>query len=472
MKIAIVVGHNAKVPGAYAPTPIGLSEFDFNNLVADEMIRLARSSFFGVLRGGSKLDLFKVHRTFSGSYSAEIDAAYHEVSGQGADASVELHFNAAHPRASGTETLSSGSPKSLALAGHLQRAMVKVLGRPDRGLRALGPADRGGRSLHSAPPAAALVEPFFCTNSVDLIAAQRVGMRGFARMYLEGILDYVDSEQVDVLQPAGINPRNVFGTLRLETEELTREEFFSRNRSLLTMAVENINKIQEERAHGEFFVPLTLADAFCIMNAEMGLNCGYVDPGHLHSENGIGLLPLPSNLVYWNGQDAPLDPLRLSTEQNVSEFLLYLSGIKNKPVGRPFAWGEFYADLFRHHSTTEDHPAQMHLLAGVVQGWFIPQLYRTPPDFAMIAAKTAQAHGDAQPILQELEAAGYHGNIDLLRDRLSNLNRMLAVANAPSAPESLPPLPAKVVETTGPTPPMSPTMGSERPFPMGAGFAG
>ena len=46
LKVAIVVGHNADAQGATAPPPIGKSEFEFNNLVAAEMIRLSKAGGF------------------------------------------------------------------------------------------------------------------------------------------------------------------------------------------------------------------------------------------------------------------------------------------------------------------------------------------------------------------------------------------------------------------------------------------
>jgi N-acetylmuramoyl-L-alanine amidase len=471
MKIAIVVGHNAKAPGAYAPAPIDLSEFDYNNQIADEMLRLSRDNLFNLFKGGQRLELFKVNRAPHTSYSAEIDAAYDRVDAQDADASIELHFNAATPSASGTETLSSGSAKSLSLARYVQDAMVKALHRPDRGIKVLGPADRGGRSLHSARATAILVEPFFSTNSVDLAAAQRVGVAGFAKMYMEGLLAYASSQEADATRGGSgpINPRNVFGTLKLETKDLTKQEFFSRNHALLSLAIENINHIQHERAHGEFLVPLTLVDAFCLMNAEMGLRGAYVDPKHVHSEREIGLLPLPANLVYWNGEDAPLDHSRLSPEQNVSEFLLYLSGIKNKPVGRHFEWGEFYSGLFLHEAAAGDDRAQMHLLAAVVHGWFIRELYRTAPDFGSIASKAAVAHEDPAPVLEELKRFGYKnaiaGDGSIVRNRITNLNAVIPLAMPPT-PAPAPEAPIPVSEPEAPTPePETPTPEPEAPTP-------
>jgi hypothetical protein len=214
------------------------------------------------------------------------------------------------------------------------------------------------------------------------------------------------------------------------------------------------------------------------MSTEIGRQGEFVDPGFLHHEHGAGLLPLPSNLIYWNGEDAPLDHSRLSPEENVTEFLLYLSGIKNKPVGRPFAWGEFYADLFRHPSTAGDVPAQMHLLAAVVHGWFVPQLYRNPPDFALIAAKTAQAHLQPEAIVRELAEAGFRGTMDeggveALHARLRRLNAMMAVVAPELVSGSPPPNRAKPAGSPAVTPfPVAPEAVTTAARAMRVGLSG
>jgi len=175
-------------------------------------------------RAARSWKLFKINRTAHGTYSAEIDAAYDQVDDLGADASIELHFNAASPAATGTETLSSGSAKSLAMAGALQKAMLKYLQRPDRGLKVLGSSDRGGRSLHAARR-----RPFWLSRSsprTPWTSSPPTGLvSGFAKMYLEGLIEFAGLQPEGTRGSAEVNPRNVFGTLKLETKDLTKEEF-------------------------------------------------------------------------------------------------------------------------------------------------------------------------------------------------------------------------------------------------------
>jgi len=459
MKIAVVVGHNSSAPGAYCPAPINSSEFDYHNKVADEMVRLSKDYFYNLFRGGQKLELIKINREPSSGYSAEIDAAYAKVNASGAEASIELHFNAASPSATGTETLSSGSTKSLALAQHVQAEMLKTLNLRDRGVKVLTAGDRGGRSLHAGRPPAILTEPFFSTNTGDVQAAHNLGVLGSAKMYIRGLAAYAGLEIAEEEDPNAVNPRNVFGDLTLDVNDLTKPEFFSRNHGTLSTAVENINKLQGEQAHGEFFVPLTLVDAFAVMNAEMGMKGSKIDPKFQHSEGEVGLLPLPSNLQFWNGVTAPAeaDHSKLTTERNVSEFLLYLSNIKNKAVGREFAWGEFYSALFRHDSSAEDDKAQMHLVAAVVHGWFIDALYQGVPNYGEIAQKAAMAFTDPEPVIAVLQTYGYknaiNNNASIVRNRIANLNEAVAyVGESPSVP-----MPTPLPAPTDPTPPEEPT---------------
>lgn len=175
MRAAIIIGHNASAKGANALPPIGQSEWEFNCAVAEAM-RYTKVMEIGVFRRQPGL-----------GYSREIDLVYAQVNKFGADVSVELHFNAASPAATGTETLHSGSANSYTLASCIQRAMVSHLGLRDRGLKARGRSDRGGRSLHAGKAPAVLVEPFFGTNAEDCQKASEVD---FAEMYLEGLIAY------------------------------------------------------------------------------------------------------------------------------------------------------------------------------------------------------------------------------------------------------------------------------------------
>lgn len=136
-KNALVIGHNARQPGAVRATD-GVPEYLWNGQLADAIAALAP-------------DRCRIVRRTPGA--GEIARAYAEVDRLGVEASVELHFNsAADFRATGTETLTSGTAGSVRLAGSLQYHMVRALGLRDRGLKVTGRSGRGGASLWSGIP--------------------------------------------------------------------------------------------------------------------------------------------------------------------------------------------------------------------------------------------------------------------------------------------------------------------------------
>jgi N-acetylmuramoyl-L-alanine amidase len=183
MRVAVVVGHNERAPGAYALEPIGMCEYPWNLLVAHAMVD--RASAHG-------LDARFFLRTPEGGYTAEVRRVYREVDAWGAECSIELHFNAAGPSATGTETLHSGGARSRRLAGHVQAQMLARLKLRDRGLleRRTG---RGSLSLMAGRAPAILVEPFFGSNRIDSLSAAALGgPEGFAEMYLAGLKAYAE----------------------------------------------------------------------------------------------------------------------------------------------------------------------------------------------------------------------------------------------------------------------------------------
>lgn len=153
-KLAIVVGHNAYSQGAVR-SDTGESEFVYNSKMAEYMKKIGHQY---------DLDIGIFKRTRGGGYTAEIRRVYRDVDRWGARGSVELHFNSAgNPSASGTETLSSGSRKSLIMAQEVQMELVEELGLRDRGIviRNSRTKGRGYRSLVSGRAPAILTEPFF-----------------------------------------------------------------------------------------------------------------------------------------------------------------------------------------------------------------------------------------------------------------------------------------------------------------------
>lgn len=163
-KLAIVVGHNVKSQGARR-TDNGVTEFVYNSELAAKIEKLAQAE--------TGIDVKVFFRVAVGGYTAEISRVYGEVDAWGADASIELHFNASgDPKASGTETITSGSKLSTILASEVQMSMVEELGLRDRGIliRNGRTKGRGYQSLVSGKCPAVLIEPFFGSSPVGTAA--------------------------------------------------------------------------------------------------------------------------------------------------------------------------------------------------------------------------------------------------------------------------------------------------------------
>jgi|DEB0MinimDraft_4_1074332.scaffolds.fasta_scaffold00223_17 N-acetylmuramoyl-L-alanine amidase len=152
-KLAIIVGHNSQKQGAVRADN-GQSEFEFNTGLAKCIHAYADASV--------ESQIF--FRKPGVGYPQEVIDVYKEVDQWGADAAIELHFNAAGKTATGTEVLSSGTPGSMALAGYVQDKMVDALGLPDRGVKVRADGGRGSRSLMAGKAPTILIEPFFGSN--------------------------------------------------------------------------------------------------------------------------------------------------------------------------------------------------------------------------------------------------------------------------------------------------------------------
>jgi len=161
----IIVGHNRKSQGAVRVTD-GKSEFDWNSDLARRIKALAEHD--------PDVDVGIVFRQ-PGGYTRQIRDAYAAADRAGADYTIELHFNAsASASASYTCTLTSGTTGSLRLCEALQSAQVRALGLRDAGVivRKRG-GGRGWRSLWTGRAPAALIEPYFGSNSRDCILAEK-----------------------------------------------------------------------------------------------------------------------------------------------------------------------------------------------------------------------------------------------------------------------------------------------------------
>lgn len=181
--LAIIIGHEARKPGAMGTAPLSKSEYEWNTAVAAELYRLAREE-------GLDCKVFtRDGRT--------IDNVAQNVNGWAWDDTkpaccVELHFNASafektvldgagEPKvvvvkgaARGTEVLYDADPASgKELAEDVYDEVCRLFartGKQKRGVKLLDDAqDRGYASLKAVKIPAVIVEPAFGDNKEDAL---------------------------------------------------------------------------------------------------------------------------------------------------------------------------------------------------------------------------------------------------------------------------------------------------------------
>jgi len=209
VKIAIVVGHTKNAPGAFAAEPIETSEYSWNGDLANKMVNHASTI------GGAEAMIFR--RDDGG-----IRGAYREAKDWGADAAIELHFNAAGPSATGSETLYV-TPVSKPLAEAVQDATVMTLDSRDRGVKTPNEAS-GGRgttnlSQMGAKPSI-LTEPFFGSNIGDCTAANANKAR-LAEAQIGAALNFLLNFEPEELSVVSASALNVRGGPGLDYERLS-----------------------------------------------------------------------------------------------------------------------------------------------------------------------------------------------------------------------------------------------------------
>lgn len=166
-RLAVIVGHTERQPGARGLPPVDRHEYPYNRDIARLMEQEA------AIRGIAARTFLRDGVGIHGAYQAAV--AYDP------DAIIELHFNAFHDAAvRGTETLCSDRhPHSERLAALAQAAMVRVFGRAgstNRGVKMPTPRQSGYVNVTAAPSVPSiLVEPFFGSNGPDCeLAAARM----------------------------------------------------------------------------------------------------------------------------------------------------------------------------------------------------------------------------------------------------------------------------------------------------------
>lgn len=158
-------------------------------------------------------------------------------------------------------------------------------------------------------------------------------------------------------------------------KKLDKFEFLIRNQGEIDRFLANITGRLVER-YGADISRVTIDDVWVITNCEAGTTkTGKVNPGFVHSLGEVGLYPLPKNIAYWNGRDAPAWNKKTSLKDNVYHYFLYMGHLKNRVV-KTVNGMKLHRDLFRRDGGASASEFNAKILAGVVHGYFYSGNYR------------------------------------------------------------------------------------------------
>lgn len=168
-----------------------------------------------------------------------------------------------------------------------------------------------------------------------------------------------------------------------EIEGKTKFGFLKEYRENLNEDIAAINSELSAR-YPDDFVPVTEADAWVLFNCEAGLKSdGTLWERYPHNEGEFGVLPLPDNIRFWNGEDAPDWDQPMSVDVNLRQFLRYIGNVKNMLVTTR-GNHRYHMGAFRYDGILGEPLKQAKVAAGVVHGYFERRRYdnnRVPLDF-------------------------------------------------------------------------------------------
>ena len=219
--------------------------------------------------------------------------------------------------------------------------------------------------------------------------------------------------------------------------DLTKSDFLKANAARFAWEIAEIN-VDNIVTYGSANISLTAQDVAVILMAEAGLTAtGKIDTRFAHSNGEHGLLPLPNNIDFWIGADAPAYDAPMSIDDNILHYLTYLAAIKNKPV-KTYGDRILYSDLFRENGIAGRPDRGAKLLAGVVHGYFWSGNY----DDGAVPTDTLLSGFKADvPLGRLLRNTRYvHAGKPLLDARQRNIEEglalMAAFAALPQSPKS------------------------------------
>tara|TARA_S200002703_G_scaffold28966_1_gene24772 strand:+ start:305 stop:859 length:555 start_codon:yes stop_codon:yes gene_type:complete len=173
--IAICVGHS-RPNDSGAASVTGVTEWDYNSQLADMI--------------GKRLSVsHKIYSTYKGTnYWSAMKWLAKTIRNDGAEAAIELHFNAATPKATGHEwlywkTSEKGRLFARALRDSFEDCFPQLR---SRGIKEKGKGSRGAGFLRLTHCPAVIAEPFFGSNTEDFDLALK-NMEGIATSIASGL---------------------------------------------------------------------------------------------------------------------------------------------------------------------------------------------------------------------------------------------------------------------------------------------
>jgi N-acetylmuramoyl-L-alanine amidase len=146
MKVAVVIGHDVKSPGAYS-THLHTFEYMYNSEVATYLAGCA--------------DIYK--RPLGGGYKTQMKTLAAEINAKNYDLVIELHFNCFNKEAHGCEAvIFKGNKTTRAKGEKFCKHITETYRTHNRGVKEVATdADRGYWFLRLMDAPAMILEPFF-----------------------------------------------------------------------------------------------------------------------------------------------------------------------------------------------------------------------------------------------------------------------------------------------------------------------
>ena len=150
MKVALVIGHTEKSPGACNKL-YNVCEFEFNNRLVTKISAVIFD----------RCEVVVVHRDRYKDLPGKINKL-------NPDFVMCFHNNAFNTKATGSETLYyHTSKKGKKIASIFQKKIVAALQLKDRGIKGKSSEERGGYVLKYTNAPCIILEPFFIDNDTD-----------------------------------------------------------------------------------------------------------------------------------------------------------------------------------------------------------------------------------------------------------------------------------------------------------------